>query len=97
MFQFISFGGLCSFLHLGTVQERYHKEKRSFFYSSTDSFKTRNMDKLSVDYFIQIYAADAIRMTRFGTIRYRCLTRISTSKFVQIKVFILDILAENRF
>ena len=66
MFQFISFGGLCSFLHLGTVQERYHKEKRSFFYSSTNSFKTRNMDKLSVDYFIQIYAADAIRMTRFG-------------------------------
>ena len=75
MFQFISFGGLCSFLHLGTVQERYHKEKRSFFYSSTDSFKIRNMDKLSVDYFIQIYAADAIGMTRFRLFVIGALSR----------------------
>ena len=26
MFQFISVGGSCSFLHLGTVQERYQKD-----------------------------------------------------------------------
>ena len=45
------------FLHLGTVQERCRKEKRSLFYSGTESFKTRNMDK---------YAADATGMTRFG-------------------------------
>ena len=54
------------FLHLGTVQKRYRKEKRSLFFSDTESFETRNMDKLSVDYFIQIYAADAIGVTRFG-------------------------------
>ena len=54
------------FLHLGTVQERYRREKRSLFYSGTESLKTRDMDKLSVDYFIHKYAADAIGMTRFG-------------------------------
>ena len=66
------------FLHLGTVQERYHKEKRSFFYSGTESFKTWNMDKLSVYYFIQIYAADAIGMTRFGVF-------VSTPKMYKLR------------
>ena len=75
MFQFISVGASFSFLHLSTVQERRHKEKRSFLYSGTDSFKTRTMDKLSVDYFIQIYAADAIRMTRFGLFVIGALSR----------------------
>ena len=51
MFSFISVSASCSFLkYLGTVQERYHKEKREFFYPGTDSFKTRNMDKPSADY-----------------------------------------------
>ena len=33
------------------------------------------MDKLSVGYFIQIYAADAIRMTRFGLFVIGALSR----------------------
>ena len=33
------------------------------------------MDKLSVDYFIQIYAADAIGMTRFGLFVIGALSR----------------------
>ena len=65
-------------LYLGTVQERYHKEKRSFFYSGTESFKTWNMDKLSVYCFIQIYAADAIGMTRFGVF-------VSTPKMYKLR------------
>ena len=77
MFQFTSVGESFSFSHLGTVQERYHKEKRSFFYSGTDSFKTRNMDKLSVDYYIYLdnYAADAIGMTRCGLLVIGALSR----------------------
>ena len=63
MFSFISVSGSCRFLkYLGTVQETYQKEKRDFFYSGTDSFNIRN--KPSVDYNIQIYAADASGMTR---------------------------------
>ena len=96
MFQFISLGGSCSFLHLGTVQERYHKEKDLFF-SGTDSLNTRNMDKLSVDYFMKICGADAYMWNdSFWIIRYRCLMNLDT-KNVQIKVFILYILAANRF
>ena len=57
MFSFISVSASCSFLkYLGTVQERYHREKREFFlYPGTDSFKTGNMAKPSADYIIQIY------------------------------------------
>ena len=50
---------------IGTVQERYHKEKIEFFYADTDSFKTRNMDKPSADCIIQVFAANASGMTRF--------------------------------
>ena len=42
---------------LGIFQERYQKEKGNF-YPGTDTFKTRNLDKPSVDYIIQIYVAD---------------------------------------
>ena len=56
MFSFISVSWSCSFFkYLGTVQERYHKEKREFFYPGTDSFKTRNMDKPSLIIRIRIY------------------------------------------
>ena len=51
--QFFEIPWYCS----GDISER---EKR-FFYSGTDSFKIRN--KPSVDYNIQIYAADASGMT----------------------------------
>ena len=80
MFQFISIGGSCSFLHLGTVQERYHKERDLFFFSGTDSFNTLNMDKLSVDYFIKICAADAMWNDLFWIIRCRCLMNLDTKK-----------------
>ena len=53
------------------------KRKDLFFYSGTDSFKTRNMDKLSVDYYIYLdnYAADAIGMTRCGLLVIGALSR----------------------
>ena len=59
MSSFISVSGSCSFFkYLGTVRERYHKEKREVFYPALiDGFKTRNVDK--------VYAADASGMTRF--------------------------------
>ena len=74
MFSFISVSGSCRFLkYLGTVQETYQKEKRDFFYSGTDSFNIRN--KPSVDYNIQIYAADASGMTHFGLFFIGSLSR----------------------
>ena len=54
------------------------------------------MDKLSVDYFMKICGADAMWNDSFWIIRYRCLMNLDT-KNVQIKVFILYILAANRF
>ena len=71
-------------------------KRKIFFFSGTDSFNTRNMDKLSLDYFVKICAADAMWNDSFWIIRYRCVTNLDT-KNVQIKVFILYILAANRF
>ena len=71
-------------------------KRKIFFFSGTDSLNTRNMDKLSVDYFMKIRGADAMWNDSFWIIRYRCLMNLDT-KNVQIKVFILYILAANRF
>ena len=71
-------------------------KREIFFFSGTDSFNTLNMDKLSVDYFMKICGADAMWNDSFWIIRYRCLMNLDT-KNVQIKVFILYILAANRF
>ena len=71
-------------------------KRKIFFFSGTDSLNTRNMDKLSVDYFMKICGADAMWNDSFWIIRYRCLMNLDT-KNVQNKVFILYILVANRF
>ena len=96
MFQFISVTGSCSFSHLGTVQERYHKEKRYFvFYSRTDRFNTRNNWTICRLIILYRYMLQMLcGMTLLGLFVMGALVDI---KNVHIKVFILDILAGNRF
>ena len=70
MFSFTSVSASCSFLkYLGTVQKRDHKEKREFFIQAPTVLKPGqcwNVGRPSADCIIQIYAADANGMTRFG-------------------------------
>ena len=76
------------------------RKKKGIFYPGTDSFKTRNLDKPSVDYIKQIYVADRGYnvMARFGLFGSRFLISSPLpppprqKKNVHIKVLILDIL-----
>ena len=53
MFQFISVGESFTIVfRILVLFRRDIKRKYYLFYSGTDSFKARNMDKLSIDYFI---------------------------------------------
>ena len=86
MSSFISVSGSCSFfLNTVVLFRRDIRKKKRIFYPGTDSFKTRNLDKPSVDYIIQIYVADANGMTRFGHFGSRFLIS-SPPKNVHIKV-----------
>lgn len=68
------------------------RKKKKIFYPGTDSFKTWNLDKPSVDYIIPIYVADANGMTRFGLFGSRFLISSPPPSNVHIKVLMLDIL-----
>ena len=56
---------ICPHSYLSVLLRRDIRKKIRIFYAGTYSFKTRNLDKPLVDYIIQIYVADANRMTHF--------------------------------
>ena len=84
------------FLNTLVLFRREIRKKKRIFYPATDSFKTRNLDKPSADYIIQIYVADANGMTRLGLFGSRFLISSPPPppppQNVNIKVIILDIL-----
>ena len=80
------------FLNTLVLFRRDIRKKKRIFYPGTDSFKTRNLDKPSIDYIIQIYVADANGMTRFGLFGSRFLISFPPAQNVHIRVLILDIL-----
>ena len=94
MSSFISVSGSCSFfLNTLVFFRRDIRKKKRIFYPGTDSFKTRNLDKPSVDYIKQIHVADANGITRFGLFGSRFLiSSPHPPQNVHIKVLILDIL-----
>ena len=81
------------FLNTLVLFRRDIRKKKRIFYPGADSFKTRNLDKPSVDYIIQMYVADANGMTGFGLFGSRFLiSRPPSAQNVHIRVLILDIL-----
>ena len=84
MFQFISLGGSYSFLHLGTVQERYHKEKDLFFFQGPTVLTPGTWTNCRLIILWRYVVQMLCGMTRFGLFVIGALW-ISTPKMYKLR------------